>query len=57
MKQNYMLVVHYKFTDKIVNLYFETKEDMNQKAKELLNTKIDNYCDNEILHKFEIKEV
>ena len=47
----YMLVVHYKFTDTIRNEYFETERAMNVRAKELKQE------GNEIMHKFEIKEM
>lgn len=47
---NYMLVVHYKFVDVIRNEYFKTLDEMNNRIKELKNSK------NEIIHKFEIKE-
>lgn len=50
--KKYMLVIHYIFTDKIENNYFETKEQMKEYIKTLGSNK--NW---EILHEFEIKEI
>lgn len=48
----YMLVVHYHKTDTITNMYFKTKREMNNVVEIVKKCK-----DNEILHKFKIKEV
>lgn len=49
--KNYMLVVHYHSTDRIVNMYFKTKKEMDDALKVVKTNKV------EILHKLKIKEV
>lgn len=48
--KRYMLVVRYMYTDRIVNMYFETKEEMEEKIKTFKNNV-------EIMHKLKIEEV